>query len=230
MKAVYILPIIAVVLALRLWMRHRNRQKRAAAESVSGPVTTGATGTDASGEHLGETTGDASALPVTSGPTRGRYLWSPWFGRVLGDAGLVAQREILDRVRGRIFKVGTLLILLGVAAAIVIPKLHTSSTTPAQQVGVVGRATPGITEVIKYSGRQTQTPVQIVPQQSLAAAEAALRSGKLDLAIVDGDRIVVNQPLSGKGQSTTSGLVEVLAPELGVLHTYQSAGLSPAQI
>jgi ABC-2 type transport system permease protein len=122
------------------------------------------------------------------------------------------------------------LILLGVAAAIVIPKIHSSSITAAQRVGVVGQVTAGITEVVKYSGEQAQTPVQIVPEQSVADAEAALRSGQLDLAIVDGDRIVVNEPLSGKSESSTSTLVQVLAPELGVLHAYQAAGLSPDQI
>ena len=41
---------------------------------------------------------------------------------------------------------------------------------------------------------------------------------------------MVNQPLSASSSSSTAGLVEVLAPELGVLHAYQAAGLSPGQI
>lgn len=237
MRVFYVLPIIVAVAAIRVWMRHRSRQKRAASEAATTTATATATGAtaaaahrDSSGHTAGETTTEAPPPTLTDVDTTSRQVWTPWFGRVLGDAGLVAQREILDRVRGRIFKVGTILILLVVAAAIVIPKLHTSSTTPAQRVGIVGQVTPGINAVVKYSGTQTQTPVQIEPQQSLAGAEAALRSGKLDLAIVNGDRIVVNQPLSGKSDSWTSGLVQVLAPELGVLHAYQSAGLSPGQI
>jgi ABC-2 type transport system permease protein len=254
MRFVYVLPIIVAVAGVRLYMRHRSRQKKAASESASAPAatttgpTTGAAATastrDASTAVPTETSTD-TLVDVSSGPAAQRTSsavgdepiakrrpWFPWFGNALGDAGLVAQREIRERVRGRIFKVGTLLILLGVAAAIVIPKIHSSSTTSPQRVGVVGQATPGITQVVKYSGEQAQTPVQIVPEQSLADAEAALRSGNLDLAIVGGDRIVVNEPLSanGKTSSPTSDLVQVLAPELGVLHAYQEAGLSPAQI
>ena len=38
-----------------------------------------------------------------------------------GDVGLVAGREIRERVRGRIFRVGTIIMLVGVGAAVVIP-------------------------------------------------------------------------------------------------------------
>jgi len=156
----------------------------------------------------------------------------PWSnaGRSLGAVGLVAQREIRERVRGRIFKVGTLLILLGVAAAIVIPKLHSSATAPPQRVGVVGAAGPVLTQLVTYSGRQSGTAVRIVPEPTLAAAEDALRSGTIHLAIVDGDRIDVDRPITTNDTSATASLVRTLAPELGVLHAYESAGLSAAQI
>jgi ABC-2 type transport system permease protein len=235
MRAVYIGLIIVAVAALRLWMLHRARQKKSASESASAPAAPTAVNTDATTAATAapaETSTEGAPAAVTGQPTLARRSWSPWFGKALGDAGLVAQREILERVRGRIFKVGTLLILLGVAAAIVIPKIHTSNSGPALQVGVVGQVTPGLVQVVKYSGERAQTPVHIVPEQSVTVAEAAVRSGRLDLAIVGGDRIVVNEPLStnGKGSSSTSDLVQVLAPELGVLHAYQAAGLSPDQI
>jgi ABC-2 type transport system permease protein len=153
-------------------------------------------------------------------------------GAHLGDVGLVARREILERVRGRIFRVGTIIILLIVAGAIVIPKIHSSSTTPPQQVGVVGGSTAAatqVTQVVKYSGKQSQTPVHVVSEPTVASAEAALRSGKLDVAVVNGDKIVTNQPVAGSS-SDTATLVQVLAPELGVLNSYQRAGLSPQQI
>ena len=153
-------------------------------------------------------------------------------GARLGDVGLVARREILERVRGRIFRVGTIIILLIVAGAIVIPKIHSSSTTPPQQVGVVGGSTAAATQVtqaVKYSGKQSQTPVHVVSEPTVASAEAALRSGKLDVAVVNGDKIVTNQPVAGSS-SDTATLVQVLAPELGVLNSYQRAGLSPQQI
>ncbi len=151
-------------------------------------------------------------------------------GDSLGDVGLVALREIRERVRGRIFRVGTIIIVLGVAAAIVIPKVHSSGTAPPQRVGVVGTAGPVLAQLVAYSGRQSGTAVTTVPEPTLAAAEAALRAGTLDLVIVDGEHIVVDQPITAKDTSTTASLVQILAPELGVLHAYQSAGLTAAQI
>lgn len=226
MRFVYIGAAIVVFAALRLWMASRRRQRNsesqhaASAQTETARVVESSTDVKAEGPRV-----EDSDEPIDSRPR-----WVSWLAAALGDTGLVAKREILERVRGRIFRVGTLLILLGVAAAIVIPKIHSSSTTPPQQVGVVGQVTPGITEVVKYSGRQAGTPVQIVPQQTVADAEAALRSGALDVAVIDGDRIVVNGSLSGNSESTTSSLVQVLAPDLGVLHAYQAAGLTPDQI
>ena len=257
MRFLYVGLVIAAVAVVRLWMLHRRRQRKAASESASAPaattagtpVTTAATPAPAAAVATPDTTAastktsndkvaDASSgTSVASAPTAAaddpageRRAWSPWFGSALGDPGLVAQREILERVRGRFFKVGTLLILLGVAAAIVIPKIYSSGTNATQRVGVVGGVTPGITQVVKYSGERTNTPVRVVPEQNISDAEAALRSGQLDLAIVDGDRILVNEPPSDNSQSSGPTLLQVLAPELGVLHAYEAAGLSPDQI
>ncbi len=206
MKVVYLLPVIAVVAAIRVYMRHRRRQREAAqsTEHVHADAHSGATST-------------SRRLELAVGAN-------------LGSVGLVARREVLERVRGRIFRVGTLIILLAVGAAIVIPKIHTNSTTPAQKVGVVGTTNAAIAQVVKYSGKLAQLPVNVVAEPSQASAEAALRSGKLDVAIVNGDRIYVNQPVNSKTTSDTTTLVQVLAPELGALHAYQSAGLTLSQI
>ncbi len=53
----------------------------------------------------------------------------------LGDVGIIAGREIRQRVRGRVFRVGTLLVLLAVAAAIIIPTLHRSGGGPDRTDG-----------------------------------------------------------------------------------------------
>src|SRR5664279_3240557 len=56
-----------------------------------------------------------------------------------GDVALVAAREIRERTRGRVFRVGTIIILLAVAAGIVIPTLHHSSSgSDSEHVAIVG--------------------------------------------------------------------------------------------
>jgi ABC-2 type transport system permease protein len=146
------------------------------------------------------------------------------FGAALGDVGLVAGREIRERVRSRIFRVGTVIIVLGVAAAIVIPAIHKSGSSP-QRVGVVGAASPELDKVVASVEKLNGTTARIVAVASVPAAEAGLRSGSLDLVIVDGDHILVDD-----ASTTTDTTVQTLAQELGVLQAYRHVGLSDTQI
>ncbi len=61
--------------------------------------------------------GAAFIAPPAANPPALRLLPLP------GDIGLVAAREFRERVRGRVFRIGTLLVLVIVSAAIVIPTL-----------------------------------------------------------------------------------------------------------
>jgi len=206
-RFILIPAIIAVAFGLRVLIRQRQRKRRL---EVAAPES----------EH------------TTATPPQEVTSSRPGFtaGANLGSVGLVARREILERVRGRIFRVGTIIILLVVGAAIVIPKIHNSHTTPPQQVGIVGAPNPVLKRVIEYSGREGKIPVHIVSEPTEASARAALRDGRLDVAIVGGNTVLVNQPISSDSTSDTATLVQVLAPELGVLHAYQQAGLSGSQI
>jgi ABC-2 type transport system permease protein len=149
----------------------------------------------------------------------------------LGDVGLVASREIRERVRGRIFRVGTVVILLGVVAAIVIPKITSSNSSPPQRVGVIDTSTSALEPVVMASARQSDTAVQVVREDSTSSAEQALRAGSIDVAIVEGgQRVLVNQPVGDKSSSASAGLVRALAVDLGIIRAYQAAGLTGAQV
>jgi ABC-2 type transport system permease protein len=214
MKVALIGALIVVVGALRIWMRSRQRRRHAAPHDTDHP---------APASPLAVTQPPEMAEPVPRREEAGKAG--------AGLVGLVAGREIRERVRGRIFRVGTIFILLGVGAAIVIPKLHTNAPTPPQRVGVVGPATPALRQVVDYGGKQTDTPVRVVDHQTLVGAERALRAGNLDVVLVDeGRRIVIDQPPSSKGTSSTSDFAQALSADLGVLRAYQTAGLTPAQI
>ena len=142
---------------------------------------------------------------------------------------MVAAREIKERVRGRIFRVGTVFILVAVAAAIVIPTLHSGGGPTRQTVGVVGSLPPEAEQLLRAAASQNQDSVTIVELPSIAAAEDNLRSGDVDLVIVDGNRILLNKPAASSGSRADSGLVESMAEYLGVLKAYQAAGLTPGQ-
>jgi len=146
----------------------------------------------------------------------------------LGDAGLVASREIRERVRGRIFRVGTLLILAVVAGAIVIPTLIHSTPQP-ERVGVVGALPAALRSTMATAAKSVGTTVHIVDEHDAAAARAQLRSGRLDFVVVDGAVLVVNQPISSTDTSTTAQFVAATARSLGVARALADAHLSPAQ-
>jgi ABC-2 type transport system permease protein len=143
--------------------------------------------------------------------------------------GLVALREIRERVRGRIFRVGTVIILLVVAGAIVIPVIHGGKAGP-QEVGVVGPADPALQPLIQQAGARAGTSVRLVPEPSVRAAADALRSGAIDLAVVDGDRVVVNAPVTADSTTTVATVAQEVAVELGIEHAYREAGLSGSQV
>lgn len=152
--------------------------------------------------------------------------WSG-LGRVTSDVGLVAAREMRERFRGRIFRVGTLLVLAGVAAAIVIPTLDKGTSQP-QTVGLVGTFPVPLRAIVVSSAKSAGTTVRFVSVNQ-ETAYADLRSGRLDLAIVAGQELVVNKPIASTDTSTTAELVLAVAKQLGVAEAVEAAHLTPAQ-
>ena len=149
-------------------------------------------------------------------------------GARTGDVGLVATREVRERIRGRIFRIGTLLILAVVAAAIVIPVLR-SGKQQAQQIGVVGSVTVPLRAAVVAAGTSVGTTAHLVPEGDLRIAEAKLRSGQLEVVVVDGEKLVVDKSISPTDSSTTAQLVLAVSKTLGVVKAYEAANLSAAQ-
>ena len=105
---------------------------------------------------------------------------------------IVAGREIRQRGRSRAFAVSTVILLLVVAAGVTIPAILAHHAKP-QRVGIVGGQVAAMTEIVREAAHLTGTGVTVVTEPSLAAGEAALRSGRLDAVLVDGREVVVKQ-------------------------------------
>jgi hypothetical protein len=88
--------------------------------------------------------------------------------------------------------VSTIVLLLVVAAGVLIPAILAHTAKP-QRVGIVGGQTAAMTEIVREAGHLTGTGVTIASQPSLAAGEAALRSGQLDVVLVNDSEVVVKQ-------------------------------------
>ncbi|MGH9097874.1 MAG: ABC transporter permease, partial [Acidimicrobiales bacterium] len=190
--------VVALAAAVRIWFRFRRR---------------------ASGRP-----GATRTARTPRAPRQPRPRSLPGYGPFSTDVGLVAAREIRERLRGRIFRIGTVVILAVVAGAIIIPTL-TKSTPQPQRVGVVGSLAAPLHAVVVASAKSNGTAVRFVPEPDPKAANDAVRSGSIDLAIVDGQRIVVDQPIDA---NDSSGVAQ-LAMSLGVAAAVQAAHLSPAQ-
>jgi ABC-2 type transport system permease protein len=203
MKALIPIAIAAVVIGVRLWLRARRRDQHDRQDTA--PAATASPGAQ------------AGSVPALGAP-----------GGLLGGVGLVAAREIRERVRGRVFRVGTAVILLVVGAAVVIPTIHGGTPKPVH-VGVVGTLPPQATSALTALGTAAGTTVHVTEVPSQAEADQQLRSGTLDVAIVDGTRIVVDKPIDPSDTSDKARYVDVLSTELGRQQAFDAAGLTPAQ-
>lgn len=146
--------------------------------------------------------------------------------RWLRLTAIVAQREIRQRGRSRAFAVSTIVLLLVVGAGVTIPAILAHHAKP-QQVGIVGGPAAALTEIVREAGHLTGTGVTVVPEPSPAAAEAALRSGRLDVVLVDNTEVLVKQVslAGGSGGGLPSAIADVagLSKLLGQLPPGASA-------
>ena len=145
-----------------------------------------------------------------------------------GEVGLVAAREFRERTRGRVFRVGTLLVLAIVSAAIVIPTLL-GSKAATQRVGVAGALSAPIRAAIVADGPAIGATVQLVAEPSEQAAAADLRAGRIDLAITDGRQVITDKPSAASDTSPTAQLTRAVARTAGTGEAMAAAGLTPAQ-
>ncbi len=107
--------------------------------------------------------------------------------RWLRLTAIVAEREFRQRGASRAFAVSTIVLLLVVGAGVTIPA------------------------ILAHHANLTGTGVTVVPEPSLAGAEAALRSGQLDVVLVNDTEVVVKQVslAAGSGGTLPSAIADV---------------------
>lgn len=143
--------------------------------------------------------------------------------------GLVAAREIRERFHSRIFRVGTIFILVVVAAAIVIPVVTKSKTEPVR-VGVVGTLPAAMRSALNEAAQQVGTSIRLTSEPNFTAVRSALDKGRIDVAVVGGASLTVKTPLSASDTSTTAQFVSMAATDMGIAQAMQSAHLTLVQV
>jgi len=146
---------------------------------------------------------------------------------LLGDTGLVAGREIRERVRTRLFRVVTVILFGVVAAAVVIPTLHAGAVT-SQRVGVVASTAPLAAELHALA-KSAGLAVDLVNEPGLSQARAALSAGRLDMVVNGTGEILVANSISASDTSARARYVRAVSVTLGAQRAFARAGLTPQQ-
>jgi len=71
--------------------------------------------------------------------------------------------------------------------------------------------------------------MNFVSESSVAAAHRDLRSGRIDLALIDSRALVVDQAITSTDSSDTAQLAQALAQNLGITEAFEAAGLTTRQ-
>lgn len=129
---------------------------------------------------------------------------------------LIARREIRMRGKSRAFVITIAILLIAVALAVILPAVLSGPGQPTR-IGVVGGGRSA-SVLIGKAALVSRAKVTEVPEPGQAAAEAALRAGRIDAALVSGREIIVKQvPFGGE-----SGVVGTLAQLGGLDHLIQT--------
>jgi ABC-2 type transport system permease protein len=147
--------------------------------------------------------------------------------RTFDGIKLTARRELVERTRrDRSFLISTLVTLAILLAIIFVPKLLGADDPTEFDVGLVGAASQPLGQALTAQGEAAGIRINLQSPASAADAEAAVRDGKLDLAVVDGRELVVES----EPDEQLSLLAQAASRAARAQQTLQGAGVDPAEI
>jgi ABC-2 type transport system permease protein len=137
----------------------------------------------------------------------------------------VARRELVERSRSRVMRISVvLLLILSVGGAIAAARL--SGLTPTDTIGLVGARSIALEPAIRRQASAVGRRVRFDRVVSAAAAARAVRDGSVDVALLDGGRVLVK---STRSQDAVR-IMQNAAATRSVADRLRSSGLSQAQI
>jgi ABC-2 type transport system permease protein len=127
-----------------------------------------------------------------------------------GAIRLIAEREIRERVSGRVTRIVTVATAILVVAGITIPALVKSSAS-STKIGLVGRRSQALAPALERAANAATVTVRLSDVAGLATARTLLDAGKLDVAIDVGTSsatIEVKQSLSAGTRAVIAAAVD----------------------
>jgi ABC-2 type transport system permease protein len=135
---------------------------------------------------------------------------------------LVARRELRERSRSRAFRLSLIAMLVVVAAVIVLPSVLGSSAT-SKDVGVTGSTPPTLAAMIEAQSRAVGKTARIHEYATVAQGQQAVRDGKVDVLVVDGQRLVWQRENDEQLRAVVTSAIQLVA----VQQRAAAAGISP---
>jgi ABC-2 type transport system permease protein len=114
---------------------------------------------------------------------------------------IVTLREIRERGGSRSYRISTLVGLLLVVAVIVLPALV--GTSKSYRVGYTGQTLPGTVAALRGQARAVDHGIAVARYPTIAAGEHAVRDTKVDVLLVDSERL----EWRGRSDSTLTAVV-----------------------
>jgi ABC-2 type transport system permease protein len=140
---------------------------------------------------------------------------------------LTARRELVERTRrDRSFLISTLVTLAILVAIIFVPKLLGSDDPTEFDVGLVGPASQPLGPALTAQAEAIDVRINLRQPASAAEAEALVRDGKLDLAVVDGRQLVAKAEVDEQ----LNVLVQSASRSVRAQQTLQEVGVGPSEI
>jgi ABC-2 type transport system permease protein len=104
----------------------------------------------------------------------------------------VARREIVERSRSGTLRISlVILLVLAVGGAVAAARLD--GRTPTDDVGLVGPRSAALSPAIELQARAQDRRARLHALADRAAAARAVRDGDVDVAVIDGDRLLVHR-------------------------------------
>ncbi len=140
---------------------------------------------------------------------------------------LVADREIRERFRSRVFHVTTLIGAAVLVALIVIPTINDKPKT--YDIGLVGQTDPVIRAAVESIGPVVGGKIRLHELRAANEARARIRDGRLDLALVDGRRVIIDDPIDPERITGRARLVAVVSEGARLQTALTDAGLTSGE-
>ena len=137
---------------------------------------------------------------------------------------LVTRRELIERVKARSFLISTG-IYVAIALAFVIVPHVVGDDEAAYRVGLTGTLTPDLERALDRLGPAAELELRTVRLPDATAAAAAVRSGRVAVAVVDESRLLSR----GAVPEELNLLLNTAVFQVKLASRLTSAGVSPAE-